>query len=119
MVVILTQDLMMSSSVGAVAKTNSVSVKSVSSINKAIGLLNEQQASLLLVDLQMPGLDVATLSAELANLPDESRPTSIAYAQHVNVELLEQGQQSGFDKVVTRGQLSRELGNLLSQYGIV
>ena len=81
--------------------------------------LNEQRASLLLVDLQMPGLDLATLSTELANVPDETRPTSIAYAQHVNVELLEHGQRSGFDKVVTRGQLNRELGDLLAQYGIV
>ena len=119
MVVILTQDLMMSSSVGAVAKAHSVTVKSVSSIDKAINLLNEQHASLFLVDLQMPGMDLAKLTAEFAKLPDETRPKSIAYAQHVNVELLEQGQQSGFDMVVTRGQLNRELGDLLTQYGIV
>ena len=119
MVVILTQDLMMSSSVGAVAKAHSLTAKSVSSINKAINLLNEQRASLLLIDLQMPGLDLAELTAEIAKLPDETRPTSIAYAQHVNVELLEQGQQAGFDMVVTRGQLNRELGDLLTQDGIV
>ncbi len=42
MVVILTQDLMMSSSAGAVARANSVTLKTVASAAKAIEWLREQ-----------------------------------------------------------------------------
>lgn len=119
MVVILTQDLMMSSSAGAVARANSVTLKTVASVAKAMELLQEHQSSLLLVDLQMNGLNLDELTTGLAEIPDESRPHSIAYAQHVNVELLEQGQQAGFDEVATRGQLNRGLGELFSRFGTV
>ena len=117
MVVILTQDLMMSSSAGAVARANSVTLKTVSSVAKVMELLQEHQSPLLLVDLQMNGLNLDELASGLAATPDDSRPHSIAYAQHVNVELLEQGQQAGFDEVVTRGQLNRGLGELLTRFG--
>jgi CheY-like chemotaxis protein len=119
MVIILTQDLMMSSSAGAVARANSVTLKTVASAAKAIEWLREHQASLLLVDLQLNGLNLDELTAGIGDLPDASRPHSIAYAQHVNVELLQQGQQAGFDEVVTRGQMNRGLGELLTRYGTV
>ena len=109
----------MSSSAGAVARSNSVVLKSVASVAKTIGWLQEHQTALLLVDLQMNGLSLDDLTTGLAELPDGFRPHSIAYAQHVNVELLEQGQQAGFDEVVARGQLNRGLGELVARYGSV
>ena len=109
----------MSSSAGAVARAKSVTLKTVASVSKTMEWLHENQSTLLLIDLQMNGLSLEELSAGLAEIPDESRPHSIAYAQHVNVELLEQGQQAGFDDVITRGQLNRGLGELLTRFGTV
>ncbi len=107
----------MSSSAAAAARANSVTLKTLPSVAKAAEFLSENQTGLLLVDLQMPGLNLEELTSQLAQLPEPSRPRTIAYAQHVNVELIQQGQQAGFDEVVTRGQLSRGLGDLFSQTG--
>ena len=117
MIAILTQDLMMSSSAAAAARANSMTLKTFPMVAKAAEFLLENRTGLLLVDLQMPGLNLEELTSKLAQLPEPFRPRTVAYAQHVNVELLHQGQQAGFDDVVTRGQLSRGLGELFSRVG--
>jgi len=108
MIAILTQDLMMTSSVELAARRQGVDFRAVTTIEKAkIAWADAEDSSsptLLLVDLQMPGLELTQLTAWLTTLKPTT--TLVAYAQHVNVPLLKQARRSGaWDAVITRGQV--------------
>jgi DNA-binding NtrC family response regulator len=112
MILILTQDLMMSSSVNAAAKSKGLTAKSVTSIEKAVELLKQESVSLFLVDLQMPGVNVDAIDKKLTENDCQSIPT-IAYAQHVNVDMILKARDRSFDQVMTRGQLAANLPQLI------
>ena len=115
MIVIVSQDLMMTSSANAVARRLSRICKPASTMAKALGLINSEDVSLLLVDLQLPGLEISEAGVALNSLAGDKRPYCVAYAQHVNVDLIEDAQQQGFDQVLTRGQLNRDLDALFNR----
>jgi CheY-like chemotaxis protein len=72
--------------------------------------------SLLLIDLQMPGLDIAEFSRALNNLEADSRPHCVGYAQHVEIDLLKSAREAGIDEVYTRGQMNGGLDTLFAQH---
>ena len=118
MILILTKDLMMSSSAGAAARAKGLALESIPSVTKLESRLSDQPSvKLLLIDLQMPGLNFEQLSSVVQALDQEGGPTTIAYAQHVNVDLIEQAKAAAFDQVLTRGQLNASLEQLMAQYG--
>ncbi len=108
---------MMSSNASSHAKQLEKKLKTVSSAKTALKLIEEERPHLLLVDLQTPGLDVADFGKEIRELADSVCPLSIAYAQHVNVELLDTAKSSGFDQVLTRGQMNSQIGQIVSDAG--
>lgn len=111
MILILTKDLMVQSSVSAAARALDKSIKPVGSSVAVAAKLQSDQFEMLLVDLQTPGLDLSQLSSALQTA--NSRPPAIAFAQHVMVDLLDQAKACPFDKVLTRGQFTSQLGSLL------
>lgn len=113
MILILTEDLMMASSVSAAARQIEQPFKSVRSIEKVLTLAEVETVSVLLVDLQIGGLEIAAAGAAIQSLPVEKRPRCIAYAQHVHVDLLTAARSAGFDQVLTRGQVSGGIAELL------
>lgn len=113
MIVFLTKDLMMSSSAQSHAKEHSVQVKTADTAKHAIEEIVENRPHLLLVDLQTPGLDIDYLGNEIRDMSDSLTPLTVAYAQHVNTELLEKGRAAGFDQVLTRGQLNNQIGRII------
>jgi CheY-like chemotaxis protein len=112
MIVILTQDLMMTSSVSAVARNKALEFKSAANPERAVKLIGEHSVSVLLIDLQLSNLDLQQLMDQLA-ATGRPRPRMIAYAQHVNVNLLSAARQVGIEEVLTRGQLHGNLETLL------
>lgn len=114
MIVILTQDLMMSSSANAVARAQGVVLKSVASLEKLLQLIADGEVTLVLVDLQMRGLQLAEFHESWQALDPVHRPRSVAYAQHVELELLKAARAMGFDEVLTRGQVSSGLPALFA-----
>ena len=114
MILFLTKDLMMSSHANAHAREHNVSLKTSDSTQNALEIIRENRPHLLLVDLQMPGLDIEMLGNEIRELADSVTPLTVAYAQHVNVELLEQARMAGFDQVLTRGQLNSEISRIIA-----
>ncbi|MFK7768819.1 MAG: hypothetical protein AB8B55_16485 [Mariniblastus sp.] len=117
MIVFLTQDLMMSSNASSHAREHEKKLKTVGSVASALKVIQEKRPHLLLVDLQTPGLSVEELGNEIRELPDSVCPLSIAYAQHVHVELLEQAKAGGFDQVLTRGQMNSQVGQIIADAG--
>ena len=114
MIVLMTSDLMMASTANSHARQQGVKLVQANSIDSAIEVIRDQRPQLLLVDLQMSGLDIPNLGEEVSQLPDSVAPLTIAYAQHVEVGMLEQAREAGFDQVLTRGQVNAQMGNLVA-----
>jgi CheY-like chemotaxis protein len=117
MIVFLTKDLMMSSNASSHARQNGVELKTVDSAERITSLIEEHLPHVLLIDLQSPGLVVERLGELIHGLADSVRPLTIAYAQHVNVELLERAKSAGIDQVLTRGQLNSQMGQIVADAG--
>jgi DNA-binding response OmpR family regulator len=113
MIVILTQDLMMSSSVSTVARARNLEFRSATSTERVLKLAGENSISTVFVDLQHPNLDLVNfLSALMAN-STSGTPKIIAYAQHVHVDLLTAARKAGIEEVYTRGQVHGNLESLV------
>lgn len=100
MILLITEDLMMSSTVSSAVRAGGGTFRFVKSVERAKVKLEGNDCELLLVDLQTPGLDFGELIAFLAEVN-----RSVGYAQHVNVELLQHARTLPFDQVITRGQM--------------
>jgi len=66
----------------------------------------------VILDLDFPGLDLAGLKAAT---PENCR--LIAFAPHVQVEMMEMAEAAGCDFVLTRGQVTSQLDQLLIKLG--
>ena len=108
---------MMSSNASSHARQKDIKFSTAGSIKSAISFIEENKPQLLIIDLQTPGLDVTLLGEEVKGLADSVCPLTIAYAQHVNVELLEQAKSAGFDQVLTRGQFNAQVGAIIGDIG--
>lgn len=105
MVLLISEDLMMSSTVSSAVRDAGGTFRFVSSVGRAEVKLEKAlsdgvDCDLLLVDLQTADLDWDALPELLSKVP-----RAIAYAQHVNVDALRRANELPFEKVLTRGQL--------------
>ena len=79
-----------------------------------MALVKETRPHLFLVDLQLPGLEITELGDAVRGLPDALCPMTIGYAQHVNLESLDEARRAGFDQVLTRGQFNQQVGAIIA-----
>lgn len=100
MIVLISEDLMMSSTVSAAVRAEGGTFRFVKSVERAKVKLEGNECELLLVDLQAADLDWESLAELVASVP-----RAVAYAQHVNVDILRRGRELAFESVLTRGQL--------------
>lgn len=110
MIVLISEDLMMSSTVSAAVRAEGGTFRYVASVERAIAKLEGESCELLLVDLQAKQLDWEALAGLVSSVQN-----SIAYAQHVNVDGLRKGRELPFDQVLTRGQLHGGIGAIISE----
>ncbi len=113
MIVFITKDLMIQSSAAANAHERHVVLETTANVQQAVESLAGGNVELLLLDLQTPNLDLTCLLARLSGM--ECRPATIAFAQHVEVQLLQSANQPEIDQVMTRGQFSRNLPDIISR----
>lgn len=113
MIVHLGTDLMMASAIGATARRLELPFRSVTDVGRLMELLSSGTVCrLLLVDLQLPRIDVPSLAGQLKGLA-EAAPEVVWFAQHVHEGLLQAASDCGVGKVMTRGQLHSRLDGLL------
>ena len=62
----------------------------------------------------MPGLDIGVLIERLSAF--DKPPRAIAFAQHVEEELIAMARAGGFESVLTRGQFSRDLPAIVKEH---
>jgi DNA-binding NarL/FixJ family response regulator len=72
-------------------------------------------SDVVLIDLSTSDLDLDDLVSKLRE--GHSEPKAIlAYAPHVATAKLDAARKAGCDRVLTRGQAQREIGDILSEY---
>ena len=103
----------MSSTVSSVAKTMDEPLKTANSVASAEKLIQEAQPRLLLVDLQTPTLQITEVASLLQSIDGPDAPRAVAYAQHVNKDLLDEARQAGFDQILTRGQMHNNVTDVV------
>jgi DNA-binding NarL/FixJ family response regulator len=110
-VVLLANDLMLSSTVSGFAAQAGRAFHSVGSVSDVVAAIGENPAALLLVDLGTPGLDVASLAE---SIPADVLQRAVAYGPHVHTEKLQAATKAGCGKVMSRGQFSAQVSTLIA-----
>ncbi|MEE3369886.1 MAG: hypothetical protein VX346_11125 [Planctomycetota bacterium] len=110
----LTEDLMFTSRVSAQASALHIPIETIGSLTQ----LDESlacQPTLFVVDLAAVATD--QLEATVAMVRNRAPgATIIAFGPHVWEAKLQAAQQAGCDQVLSRGQLHKEMTELLQQY---
>jgi hypothetical protein len=109
MIVLISEDLMMSSTVSSAVRLIDGTFRYVKSVERALAKLDGNECEFLFVDLQTPELDWVALESLV-----ESVPRAIGYAQHVNVDVLKKGRELPFEAVLTRGQFHAGVAELIT-----
>ena len=109
-------DLFFSSKITGTAQAVGLSVAEASTQDAAITQLEADGVRLVIIDLNMSGLDLTGL---MSALPDENRPTVIAFDSHVNTQRIQAAKEAGCDLVLPRSRFSTELAALLREYAAV
>lgn len=110
-VILLANDLMLSSTVSGFAAQSGRKFFSAGSNSDVTAAVSEDPAALLFVDLGTPGLDVAGLAE---SIPADVLQRAVAYGPHVHTQKLDAARNAGFGSVMSRGQFSAQVGTLIS-----
>jgi CheY-like chemotaxis protein len=108
----LCDDLVFGSKVTATGSAHGVRVAVARTPAGAIAKLGG--AGCLIVDLHLPGLDVAALMTQVRAA---GGVTVIAFGSHVDVETLKAARKAGCDQVLPRSQFVVELETKLAEWG--
>ena len=112
--VLISSDLMLSSRVSGVASQVGLSLKTASNTDSAINECTEGDVTLVLIDLNLPKMDMKALVETLRELPISSL-SIVAFGPHVHEAKLSAARQLGCDEVLARGQFLGQLEGVLSK----
>ena len=107
----LSQDLMLGSTVSGLAASQGHQYQNVATVPEVKSICESQQGLLLLIDIALPGLDLTALAGVL---PADVLANSVAYGPHVHREKLELARAVGFGSVISRGQFSSQVSQILA-----
>ena len=111
-IVFLTNDLMFSSQATSIAQQQGRELAVVADVNQVTDRVSTGGISLVIVDLNMPGLDIED-AVEAIRRGSEEKVLILAYASHVHEAKLDAARSAGCDEVISRGQFSREMSQRL------
>ena len=101
---------MIQSAVSSVARESGKKFKATTKPHRLADLAGD--ADVFLIDLQLPEMEIDELLSVLSGI--ENRPRTIAFAQHVNVDLLASADSEFIDQVMTRGQFNKSIPNIVA-----
>lgn len=111
--ILLSNDLMITSLVSGAASQHDLTVKTVSNPVAAVEALGDE-ARVLVVDLRFPGLNVTTLMESIRTGCSHDVRV-VAFGPHVHEDNLAAAREAGCDAVVTRGQFDREAAQIIGR----
>lgn len=113
--VLLSNDLMFSSSLSGVVTRMGAMLQVVATSDELLSRANTKQLALAIIDLTTPLIDLGEL---LTRLKQAAHPPTavIAYGPHVHAERLAAARAAGCDAVFTRGQMHGQLPEVIGRY---
>lgn len=103
---VLSRDLMFISQMAGGIQTSGMASQSVANTSQ----IPTDQPGVVILDLTMPGLDIAKV---VAGLRKNSEIKLVAVGPHVHEGKLQAATDAGCDRVVSKGQASRDLAGIL------
>ncbi len=113
MIVLVTKDLLAGSQVAPAVRAVGMPFASVPNASALERRLAESAPRMVLIDLNTPALDLASLVPAIRTAAPEA--VIVAFGPHVHTERLRAAREAGCHAVLTRGQLVSGLPDLLSQ----
>lgn len=111
-VLLLTPDLACSSQVTSAASRTGAQLEVVMNLDRLVEWAAQRTPTLVILDLNTPGLDCQSLLAQLKALP--AVPRTIAFGPHVHTARLDAARQAGCDEVLSRGEFYARLAQLIA-----
>ena len=111
----LTNDLMFSSRVKGLAAENADRVQVCATIDKVADQIDENEKSLVILDLSTPGLNPSESLPKLRER-GKDRLTILAFAPHVHESKLESARTASCDLVLTKGQFNSQIGEIIASH---
>ena len=116
-VLLVSADLLFASRLAGAAERLAVTLETAANAQSALDRCAAGPVKLVLLDLTLPGLDVATLVAQLRAAEHAPRAI-VAYGPHVHEAKLQAAEQAHCDAVLTRGQFNAQMEEVLSRWAI-
>jgi CheY-like chemotaxis protein len=110
-VVLLSGDLLTISRVQGAAEQCGAGCRVITSAEQAIECLDDEQDTLVVVDLAMPAIRIGPLVSLLKSRTPAAK--IVAFGPHVHEARLEEARRAGCDEVVSRGQFFAQLESIL------
>ena len=112
-VVLVSPDLMAASQVQSAVVAVDGEFRQVGSVADAIAVCTHPNRNVVLIDLTTLATEIGE---SIAALRKAANPTTvIAFAPHVHAERLEEARSAGCDCVLSRGQVHRDLADVLQR----
>lgn len=109
----VSNDLMFTSRIQSAAQAAGYSLSIVMSPATLGEHLAGEPVGLVIIDLNSPGNDVATIVSAVRAVAPQAR--IVSYGPHVDHERLESAARAGCDQVYSRGQFMQEAARLLAE----
>ena len=112
---VLTSDVLISSPLMALASARGWSLATLSTVEQLAERLAEVDLRLVLIDLNLPGLEVSRVISLVREGPGSSTVV-VAFGPHVHVAKLKAAAAAGCDRVLARGQFIRQMEQIVASY---
>jgi ActR/RegA family two-component response regulator len=114
MIILISNDLLFATKLKHAATSRGLVLKSVASESAMRSILEISDAHfpVAIIDLAVMG----HVLEQIADLAKTYQIPLLGYAPHVQADLIERARLVGCDRVITRGQMSRDASTILSDY---
>lgn len=110
---VLSDDLIFTSRITGTARDLGLTIHSARSTEELLSLARRQTPACVILDLANPGLVIADLLPQLADVC-APMPSVVAYGSHMNAPVLKEARAAGCDLVMPRSQFVEELPTSLT-----
>ena len=111
--VLVSQDLMLTSRLEGAARALGATLLNVVSGEAALNAARGAGRTVIVVDLELPGLEIASFMQTLQGLEEVK---VIAFGPHVRTEKLTAAQEAGCAEVVSRGKMVTDASSILQRF---
>jgi CheY-like chemotaxis protein len=112
--VLLSSDLMLISTAQGAADRHGSTLTVAGDVEQALAMCGDEATGLVVIDLRLPGLDVAAFVARVRGAKPQAAKI-VACGPHVHKQSLAAAAAAGCDEVITRGEFDGRIHTLLAE----